>query len=142
MFPRLTVVIVAIALFLSACSTDPLVARLEENPMASPTLTFAEASFSETLEATEDNGDPSLTFTRVQAQTGFFPLEADLVAQGRDELLEQARASGFELVRDHEGVTDESGVGTEFWTARNDEGLTLFLEVTEDRLTVNLFLDG
>ena len=142
MLKRLAVIMLSVSLLLAACSTDPLVSRLEDNPMANPTLTFAEASSSRTSESTEGNGDPNLTFTRVLAQTSFFPIEADLIDQGRDELIEQATAAGFALMQDDQGIVDEAGNSTELWTGTNEEGMTIFLDVGEDQLTVNLFLDG
>lgn len=142
MHSRLAAVILAILLMLASCSTDPLVARVEDNPMATPTLSFAEASSSETSQSTEGNGDPNLTFTRTLAQTSFFPIEAGLVDRGRDELLEQARNAGFEMMQGENGVTDESGNRDEFWTGMGAGGFTLFLTVTDDDLTVSLFLDG
>lgn len=142
MFSRLAVFTITVSLLLAGCSTDPLVARLEENPMANPTLSFTEASSSRISESAEGDGDPNLTFVRLLAQTDFFPIEAELVEQGRDELIDQARAAGFELMRDPGGAVDENGESIELWVGRNEEAMMLFLDVAEDRLTVTLFLDG
>ena len=62
--------------------------------------------------------------------------------RGRDELIEQATAAGFALMQDDQGIVDEAGNRTELWTGTNEEGMTIFLDVGEDQLTVNLFLDG
>ena len=130
-------VLVVLALALGACSFGPSSLEvLEANPMANATVSFAEPTTRVGVEGNPDPfiGIPSATSFRM----GWDPIPPELVDQGLQELLDQARAAGFELEEDVERRIDVNGVRSEKWEGFDANGIYLEVRLSEDSLSVFL----
>ena len=130
-------VLVVLALALGACSFGPSPLEvLESNPMANATVSFAEPTSRVGVDGNPDPfiGIPSATSLIVR----WDPIPPELVDQGLQELLDQARTAGFELEEDVERRIDVNGVRLETWEGFDADGIFLRVRLTEDSLSVFL----
>ena len=131
---RCLVVLLLTVLVASACSTGPSgLEILQQNPMANPTLSFAEPAVQV---GTEGDSDPWLgNASETRILTSFENIPGELIDTGRDELLEQAIEGGFELeLRDGSG----GGLRFESWSGWSSSGLHLTIFVDDDSFHISL----
>ena len=130
--------VVAVALLISACSTDPRLEVLEANPLASATLTFAEPSERRTYDPGEFSNLLDPPVNGIGIEVTFSPLPPELVDQGRDELINQAEDAGFNMQERISQRIDQDGIRQELWLDENSAGIAAVIKLTEDSLTVDL----
>ena len=149
MLMRICSLFIGLTLLLAACSGEPSqLDLLQENPMASPTISFAEPT---TVDAVHiQPGDDGYVFSLGAPDPGpsvvvhFESIAPELLDQGREELVEQAEAAGFDLEPvDGENlgfdpINDAPDVDAQVWGGSNLQRVHLSVWVFDDSIAVRL----